>query len=120
MYYEPDFPNGSMYIWVVPTIAYPLELLLQTLLPQYQLTDSVVLPQGGVMAFVYSLAEMIAPDFDMPWTAPLEQLKRSALRRFTNLNIRSHEMSTRDAGIPGGKQGGKRSDYNYISKQTND
>lgn len=120
MYYEPDYPNGSMFIWVVPTVAYPLELLLQTLLVQYLLTDSVQLPPGGLMAFVYSLAEMIAPDFDLPWTPALEQLKRAALRRFTNLNIASPEFGTRDAGLPGGKRTGKRSDYNYITKQVND
>jgi len=120
MYYEPDFPNGAMFLWVVPKIAYPLELLLQTLLLQYQLADTVSLPPGGLMSFVYSLAEMIAPDFDLPWTAGLEQLKRAALRRFTNLNIASPQFGTRDAGIPGGRQGGKRSDWNYISKQTND
>lgn len=120
LYYEPDFPNGSMFVWVVPKVAYPLELLLQTLLVQYQLTDTVSLPPGGLMSFVYSLAEMIAPDFDMPWTQGLEQLKRAALRRFTNLNIASPEMGTKDAGIPGGRSTGKRSDWNYISKQTND
>ncbi len=121
MYYEEDYPNGSMFLWVVPTVAYPLELLLQTLLAQYQLADVVTLPQGGLMAFVYSLAEMIAPDFEMPWTAGLEQLKRAALRRFTALNITSPTMGTRDAGLPGGKgTNGKRSDYNYISKSVND
>lgn len=120
MYYEPDWPNGSMFIWVVPKVAYPLELLLQTLLVQYQLADTVTLPPGGLMAFVYSLAEMIAPDFDLPWTQALEQLKRAALRRFTNLNIGSPVMGTKDAGIPGGQVGGKRSDWNYISKQVND
>jgi hypothetical protein len=120
MYYQEDYPNGSMFLWVVPTVAYPLELLLQTLLAQYQLTDTVTLPQGGLMAFVYSLAEMIAPDFDLPWTQGLEQLKRSALRRFTALNITSQPFGTRDAGIPGGRGSGKRSDYNYISKQVND
>jgi hypothetical protein len=120
MYYEEDWPNGSMFLWVVPTVAYPLELLLQTVLLQYQLTDSVTLPPGGLMAFVYSLAEMIAPDFDLPWTQGLENLKRSALRRFTSLNIGSPEMGTRDAGLPGGTGKGSRSDYNYRSKSTND
>lgn len=120
LYYEPDFPNGSMFVWVVPTVAYPIELMLQTLLAQYQLADTVSFPQGGLMAFVYSLAEMIAPDFEMPWTAALEQLKRAALRRFTRLNIASPQMGTRDAGLPGGLVHGKRSDYNYRSKQVND
>jgi len=120
MYYEEDYPNGSMFLWVVPTVAYPLELLVQTLLAQYQLADSVQLPQGGLMAFVYSLAEMIAPDFDLPWTAQLEQSKRAALRRFTNLNITTQPFGTRDAGLPGGRGTGKRSDYNYRSKEIND
>lgn len=120
LYYEPDFPNGAMFVWVVPTIAYPIELLLQTLLLQYQLADSVQLPPGGLMAFVYSLAKMIAPDFDMQWSQVLEDGRREALRAFTNLNITSPEFGTRDAGLPGGRGQGKRSDYNYRSKQTND
>jgi len=120
LYYEPDWPNGSMFVWVVPTVAYPLELMIQTLLLQYQLADTVSLPPGGTMAFVYSLAELIAPDFELPWTAGLEQLKRAALRRFTNLNVASPQLGTRDAGLPGGSGGGRRSDWNYISKQTND
>ena len=120
MYYEEDWPNGSMYLWVVPTVAYPLELLLQTVLAQYQLSDTVTLPPGGLMAFVYSLAQMIAPDFDMPWTQVLEDMRRASLRRFTNLNITSPVMGTRDAGLPGSNSNGKRSDWNYISKTTND
>ena len=121
LYYEEDIPNGSMYLWVVPTVAYPLELLIQTLLSQYQLADSVSFPQGGLLAFVYELAKIIQPDFEgTAWTQTLEDSRRAALRRFTALNITSPPFGTRDAGIPGGKQGGKRSDYNYISKETND
>lgn len=120
LYYEEDYPNGSIFLWVVPTVAYPLELLIQTLLAQYQLADSVQLPQGGLGAFVYELAKMIAPDFQQAWTQDLEDTRRKMLRAFTALNITSPTKGTRDAGIPGGQQGGKRSDYNYISKQIND
>ena len=120
MYYEPDWPNGSMFIWVVPTVAYPLELLIQTVLLQYQLTDNVTLPPGGLDAFIMSLAKKISPDFQLPWTPVLEEERREALRAFTNLNVASPALGTRDAGIPGGKSTGKRSDYNYISKQVND
>ena len=119
MYYEEDYPNGSMYLWVVPTVAYPLELLLQTLLVQYQLVDSVQLPPGGLGAFVYELAKMIAPDFDAQWTQILEDTRRKLLRAFTALNITTQPFGTRDAGLPGGKYSGKRSDYNYISKTIN-
>jgi hypothetical protein len=118
MYYEEDWPNGSMYLWVVPTVAYPLEILFWTVLQQYRLTDTVFMPPGYLLAFVLSLAELIAPDFAAAWTPALDQLKRTALRRVQGPNLVSPRLGTCDAGIPG-KRSGNRSNYNYLSKQFN-
>lgn len=101
MYYEPDWPNGSMFLWVVPTVAYPLELLIWTVLAQYAMTDNVFLPPGYLDALVYDLAKSIAPSFDVPWPPILEDLRRTALRRIQGPNVAAPALGTRDAGLPG-------------------
>lgn len=119
MYYEPDWPNGSMFLWVVPTVAYPLELRLWTVLQQYLMTDTVFLPPGYLDALVYDLAKSIAPSFDAAWTPLLDELRRKALMRIEGPNLASPTISTRDSGLPG-RSTGTRSNYNYLTKQFDD
>ena len=119
MYYEPDWPNGSMFLWVVPTVAYPLELLVWTVLQQYGMDDVVYLPPGYLDGLVYDLAKSIAPSFQMQWTPLLEDLRRTALRRIQGPNLASPTFGTRDSGLPG-KTTGTRSDYNYLTKQVSE
>lgn len=116
MYYEPDWPNGSMFLWVVPTVAYPLELRLWTVLQQYQMSDGIFLPPGYLDALVYDLAKSIAPSFQMPWTPLLDEVRRKALMRLEGPNLASPTLETRDAGLPG-KSTGTRSNFNYLTKQ---
>lgn len=117
MYYSADWPNGSMFLWVIPTVAYPLELELWTVLAQLQLGDSFSMPPGYMDAVVFGLAETLAPSFDGDWTATLEKLKNKALQRIHGPNINSPRIGTCDAGIPG--KSGNRATYNYLTKQSN-
>jgi hypothetical protein len=118
MYYEPDWPNGSMFLWIVPQVAYPLELQLWVVLSQLGLFDSFSLPQGYLNAVVYSLAEHIAPSFDQIFGPNLIMLKNEALKKIWGPNLIAPRLGTRDAGIPSAHQG-TRSNYNYRTKQTN-
>src|SRR5271165_912858 len=47
LYYEPDFPNGSLYYWPIPNYAYQTRLEMWTILSQIPLlTTPLVLPPG--------------------------------------------------------------------------
>lgn len=60
LYYDPGWPNGSIYLWPVPTTAYGLELNFSTLLASVALTDTFTLPPGYQAALRLTLAEAIA------------------------------------------------------------
>jgi hypothetical protein len=113
LYYEREWPNGSVYLWPVPTTAYQVELLLQedlsgvTVLP----SDTVSLPPGYTDALMLTLAESLAPSFRVqldPITA--RRAMEARARAFGNAS-RIPRLNTRDAGIPGGRRSGS---FNYL------
>jgi hypothetical protein len=63
LWYEPTWPNGSIYLWPVPASAHTLELLTRIRLSALTLTSDFVLPPGYQDAITLTLAEEIAPAF---------------------------------------------------------
>lgn len=114
VYYSAAWPNGQLFIWCVPTVAYPLELWMRTVIDQLQLTTKFSLPPGYLDGVVYDLAKALAPGFAAPWTPALEELRRDALRKMEQPNLTSPQMATQDAGIPRGNQP-LRSTFNWLT-----
>lgn len=105
IYYESDWPNGSMFLWVVPTVNYLLELVTWTILSQLQLTSTFCLPPGYLDAVVYSLAVALAPSYGRPVSPDLRELCRQAVQRIIGPNTAAPTIGTQDAGMPrGGKE----------------
>lgn len=105
LYYEPDWPNGSLFIWIIPTQNYPIELVTWTLLNQVQLSDPFCLPPGYSDAVIYSLAVSLCPSFQRSVSPELLELTRRSIQRIFGPNTASLKISTNDAGMPdGGKQ----------------
>ena len=113
LYYEPQWPNGSLYLWAVPTIAYPLELVTWNVIDQVQLTTSMCLPPGYSDAVIYSLAEALGPSFDVQLSPNLMELRRKAVQRIWGDNTASPLLGTNDIGIPRG--GHERPYFNWRS-----
>jgi len=64
MYYEPNFPDGTLYLWQLPQAGLTLHLGVWQMLSEYPNLDALVsLPPGYEDAIVYSLAERICIDF---------------------------------------------------------
>lgn len=66
LYYKPSWPNGSVYLWPVPTTAYQVELQTRALLASVALTETLTLPPGYQQALRLTLAELLAPSFGVP------------------------------------------------------
>ena len=64
LYYEPAWPNGSLYFWPVPTVGNSVELECRRVLSQLALTDAFSLPPGYRDAITKSLAEEIAVPYE--------------------------------------------------------
>lgn len=102
-YYNPTWPNGSIYFWPVPQTAYDVELQVRVVLSQFEisdLSDTFTMPPGYRDALTLSLAEELCIPFRV---APSQQLKESATkaraRVFANNDV-TPRLATQDAGMP--------------------
>ena len=116
VYYEPDWPNGSCFIWPVPITAYPMELETWTILNQVKLTDKICLPPGYLDAIILSLAVSLQPSFGQPPNALLIAMAQKAIQRIQAPNSAAPRIGTRDQGIPG--NAANRAYFNYRSGMT--
>lgn len=106
LYYANDWPNGACYLWPVPTVAYPIELLTDTLFESLAITDTLWLPPGYQAAVILSLAEFAAPGLGQDPSQELkDQAKNARVICFGN-NVTVRPARTRDGGMPGGRRGG--------------
>lgn len=112
LHYEPDWPDGSLYLYPVPAAAYGLELLTRIVLAELALDDTVSIPTGYRDAVILTVGEMIAPSYPPAVPSP-DLAAKSRARIFAN-NDEIPPLMTRDSGIP--QQRGGRS-FNYLSGQ---
>lgn len=106
LYYSADWPNGSIYLWPVPTAAYGLELETSTLLAQVLQSDTLDLPPGYQQALRLTLAELIASSFGQKVSDLTARNAKIARARIWGNNDVTPNLCTRDAGMPGGRGGG--------------
>jgi hypothetical protein len=110
LYYEPDFPNGSLYLWPVPKVAYQILLQLRQQISTFAtLATSYNLPPGYEEALTMTLAEnLIGPN-----SQALAKQAMTAREVIMGNNSKSPRISTADHGMPGTR----RASFNYYSGQ---
>lgn len=108
LHYEPDWPNGNLYLYPVPAAAYGLELMTRIVLADLALDDTVSLPPGYRDAVILTLGEMIAPTYPPAEAKP--ELARQARARIYSNNDEIPALATRDSGMPT-QCGGRWFDY---------
>lgn len=111
LYYAPDWPNGAVNLWPVPTSTYPIELQLDGLFGILTATDTVWLPFGYRDAVTLTLAEEIAPMFGQTASQSTRDSAREARALIFGNNDSVPNLVTRDAGQPGGRPGG----FNFMT-----
>lgn len=119
LYYQTDWPNGSIYFWPIPQAAYQVELQLRVLLNDtLTLEDEFTLPQGYEDAITLTLAESLCGRlFGQPLTPDLQQAARVARARVFNNNDQPPVLATLDFGMQGGRTSGSRADFNFLTGQ---
>lgn len=108
--YDASWPNGSIFLWPVPT-ANDLELRFETLLADLALTDTFTLPPGYQEALGLTLAERLAPVFGQQ-VSP--ETRRAAMEARGQVWGNNDEIlnAIPDAGVP---MGARRGGYNYLT-----
>jgi hypothetical protein len=113
LYYETDFPNGTLKFWPVPTTTYGFELFVRNTLSLVTLNSTLNYPPGYQDAITLTLAEYLAPSYGIPPSDIGMVAKRGGEARariFAN-NQMIPALRTQDAGMPSQTRG--RCNFNY-------
>ena len=112
LYYSPSHPNGSLYLWPVPSFAYGLRLEAWKVLTQCQdIATQIILPPGYEDALVWTLAERLCPVFGHPVTPEVREEARRARVAVLANNVKSPRTESADYGTRGRSRG----DFNYYT-----
>lgn len=112
VYYEPDWPNGSLFFWPVPNFAYGARLRLRSVLQQFALsTTTFTAPPAYIKALTMTVAEDMCEWWGLPVPGGLP-LRAARARVAAQINnIKSPRIASADYGT----RGKPRADFNYYS-----
>lgn len=99
LYYKPDWPNGRLYFYGVPSTAYTVRLWTETLIATVVQTDTFSMPPGYQTALELTGAEELAPMFGQSVGDKLEHRARVARALIFGNNDQVSRISTCDAGL---------------------
>ncbi len=117
VYYQPDWPNGKLYFWPVPTFAYDVQLMVRVLLDDnVELSDAFSLPPGYQDAITLTLAEMAQRTFGRPYDGSLAMAATKARALIYDNNSVTPHLVTKDYGMTSGRSG-NRADFNWLNGQ---
>jgi hypothetical protein len=102
VYYEPDFPNGKLFFYPVPSAAKSVEILTRQVLSAFLLTTVFVMPPGYQEALTLTLEEALIIPYEVPRPPTLSSDASKARARIFAANRITPKIQTRDAGMPGG------------------
>lgn len=115
LYYQPDFADGKIYLWPVPTTAYGLRLETWGLLSQFAaITEAFSMPPGYRNALMLTLAEALCNPFGAKPTELLVRQAHAGRMAIQGNNNKSPRNQTADFGMPGARRGSG-SGFNYYS-----
>lgn len=99
LYYEPDWPNGKLFLWPIPTATYGLELDTWNVLSQFAtVQDNFSMPPGYQEALILTIAEGLLGPFgranEQGLVADLKERAAAARRIVQAPNIESPTLET--------------------------
>jgi hypothetical protein len=111
-YYDATYPNGSLYLWPVPSTAYQCQLQVRGVLAAYTLSTTFAMPPGYRDAVTLTLAEA-ADGFGFPTPSTLPARAAVSRSRIFRNNTGGGALRTNDAGMSGSS--GRRSNFNWLT-----
>lgn len=115
LWYRPDWPNGSLFFYPVPSSTYEVELWVPRVLGGVVLADVFSMPPAYWEAHVLSLAEACARPFGVAVDPDLREDAAKARAIVFDANRVTPRLVTRDAGMPSSRGRGLRT-FNYLDR----
>lgn len=116
VYYQPDWPNGELNFYLIPTVAYGLELVTRVALGVLTMQGVLNMPPGYQNALMLTLAEDIGPALGKQISPKTETKARQARARIFANNSFVPQIATQDAGMPSSNR--NRTDWNFLNGGT--
>ena len=116
LFYDQNYPNGSLYFWPVPTSPYGIRLWMRVVITNVTNAagTTFAMPPGYLEYHRLSLAEMLAPSNGQTLSAgSQEQLRRARERVFAN-NEETPALFTADHGLTGTDS--RKSAFNWLNR----
>lgn len=103
MYFNASFPLAELILWPVPSQNAEFHLWADMVFSQFaNLTDTVTLPQGYMLALQTNLALLLAPEYGVQPAPELVETARVTKKALKALNATPTATSTYDAAIVAG------------------
>ena len=113
LYYSPGFPDGAIYLWPIPTVAYQVRLEVWVVVGEVDAdtigSTQVVIPTGYRKAMMLTYAEDLTTPLQRPMPDTLPERARKARAAVQSNNIKSARVASADYGTGSGGRGG----FNY-------
>lgn len=101
LYYSPDYPAGTVYLWPTPSGPATLNLWTRSQVTQFANTSATVaLPPGWANMLTYGLAAAIAPEYGFEVPGTVAALYRAAVANVKRSNHRNRVLGC-DAAVLG-------------------
>lgn len=116
VYYQPDWPNGSLFFCPIPNVTYQVRLEMWGIISQFSsITQSFSMPPAYRKAITLSVAEELGgPLSDRPKLASAAAMARAAIRQN---NDGSPRISLAGSGLPNPSRsnGRGRPDFDFLT-----
>jgi hypothetical protein len=97
LYYTPNVPNGSIFLWPIPTTSSQVELEMENLLQQIaDLNTQLDLPTGYQAAMTLTLAETLEHSLGFPPTPGVVAGANRARLKIQQRKVESPRSGTRE------------------------
>ena len=117
LYYNPEWPNGEIFLWCVQSYPYTLELLVRKVLAELAYATNLALPQGYWDALILTLAEDIATPLKVqPKPLMLKKAAEARAQIFANNTVVPNIMTAQPGMV---SRGGRRSNWNWLNGSVN-
>ncbi len=95
IYYDPTYPDGTLYAYPVPSVAATVHLgYLKSLQAFETATEALALPPGYEVAIAFNLAIELAPEYGLSIPPEVARRASSSLRNLRKQNRRAPIMSS--------------------------
>lgn len=101
-FYNATFPNGSVFVWPVPTDAsnYQAVVYAQTVINTFDLTTLVTMPPGYYRMLYYNLAAELFPAFAREPNPVVMDFARRSMTNIKRMNLQPLDLAP-GAPLPG-------------------